>query len=253
MTPIRLGVNVDHVATLRNARGGTHPDVFAAAEAALAAGADSITIHLREDRRHIRDGDVEQLVRGLGAPVNLEMAATAEMQRIALANQPHAVCLVPEKRAELTTEGGLDALAQEAMLTGFVAPLVEAGIEVALFLDPEAAQLDAARRIGVRAVELHTGTYADAVTPEARAQELQRLKDAAAYCVSLGLNCHAGHGLNEENTPDVTAIPEIEELNIGHYLIGAAVFDGLPAVIARMRRLMDLARRVEVPSARRSA
>lgn len=237
MQRIRLGVNVDHVATLRNARGGVHPDPFAAAKVALAAGAESITIHLREDRRHIRDADLEQMRAELAGPLNLEMAATEEMVRIACAARPHACCLVPERRQELTTEGGLDAAGLESALAEPVRRLGDAGIQVALFIDPEPRQVEAAARLGAAAVELHTGAYA-----EARAGERERLAVAAALAVRHGLECHAGHGLTFENVAPIAAIPEVVELNIGHFLIGQAIFDGLAVVVTRMRALMTAAR-----------
>jgi pyridoxine 5-phosphate synthase len=236
MTPIRLGLNVDHVATVRNARGGAHPDPVAAARAAIAAGADGITAHLREDRRHIRDDDMQRL-RALPAPLNMEMAATAEMVRIARALRPHACCLVPERRAELTTEGGLDAAGQRAALRPVVAALAEAGIQVALFIDPDPAQLAAAAELGAPAVELHTGAYANG-----RAGELERLRAAAASCARLGLECHAGHGLTYDNVGPIAALPEVVELNIGHFLIGQAILDGLPAAVRRMQAMMQAAR-----------
>jgi pyridoxine 5-phosphate synthase len=238
---VRLGVNVDHVATIRNARGGVHPDPVAAAKIALAAGADGITAHLREDRRHIRDDDMRRLRRDVAAPLNFEMAATAEMLAIALELRPHACCLVPERRTEVTTEGGLDAAGGGRALSGFVARLSEAGIRVSLFIDPDLRQLDAAKRAGAPVVELHTGTYAHATGP-AIARELGRLKDAARHAVALGLECHAGHGLDFDNVGAVAAIPELVELNIGHFLVGEAVFGGLGAAVRTMRRLMDLAR-----------
>ncbi|MBP0443979.1 pyridoxine 5'-phosphate synthase [Roseomonas sp. SSH11] len=242
MTPIRLGVNVDHVATLRNARGGTHPDPLAAAKLVLEHGADSITIHLREDRRHIRDADCEAMRAALSAPINLEMAATAEMQAIATRLRPHACCIVPERRAELTTEGGLDAEGNQAALAPVIAALVGAGIRVSLFLDPDARQVEAAARLGAKAVELHTGTFCEASGP-AREAELARLREAARLVASLGMECHAGHGLDYETAPLLAAIPEVVELNIGHFLMGQALFEGLPAAVARMRRVMEEARR----------
>jgi pyridoxine 5-phosphate synthase len=237
MRPIRLGINVDHVATLRNARGGAHPDPTAAAAVALAAGADSLTIHLREDRRHIRDDDLKRMQETLAAPINLEMAATAEMVAIACAARPQACCLVPERRAELTTEGGLDAAGQEAALHDAVARLAQAGIAVSLFIDPEPRQVEASARLGAAAVELHTGRYA-----AGGAGELARLAAAARLTPGLGIACHAGHGLDYENVGPVAAIPEVIELNIGHFLIGQAIFDGLAAAVAKMKRLMEQAR-----------
>jgi pyridoxine 5-phosphate synthase len=237
MKPIRLGVNVDHVATVRNARGGAHPDPLAAAEAAAQAGADGITIHLREDRRHIRDDDVRNIRNALSVPLNLEMAATPEMVAIAHTIRPHACCLVPERRAEVTTEGGLDAAGQMHALRPVIASLTEAGIRVSLFIDPDTSQLRAAAELGAPVVELHTGAYA-----EGRAGELNRLRDAAALASSLGLECHAGHGLTFHNVHMVAAIPDVVELNIGHFLIGQAILDGLPAAVARMKELMRQAR-----------
>jgi pyridoxine 5-phosphate synthase len=227
---IRLGVNIDHVATVRNARGGAHPDPVAAALLAVAAGADGITAHLREDRRHIRDADLERLRAEIGVPLNMEMAATAEMVAIALRLRPNACCIVPERRAEVTTEGGLDAAGQRAALAPMVASLREAGIRVSLFIDPDRRQLEAAAALQADIVELHTGAYA-----EGRAGEIDRLRDAATATAALGLECHAGHGLTYGNVGPVAALPEIVELNIGHFLIGQAIFDGLAAVIAEMR------------------
>jgi pyridoxine 5-phosphate synthase len=231
--PLRLGVNIDHVATVRNARGGEHPDPLRAAEAAIAAGADGITMHLREDRRHIRDADVRAVRAAIAAPLNLEMAATDEMVKIALALRPHACCLVPEKRTEVTTEGGLDVAGQRATLAPAVAALVGGGIRVSMFIDPDPEQLAASAAIGAPVVELHTGAYANG-----RAGELERLRAAAALTTRLGLECHAGHGLTFENTPPIVAIPEVVELNIGHFLIGEAIFVGLDAVIRRMKAVM---------------
>ncbi len=238
MIPIRLGVNLDHVATLRNARGGVYPDPLLAARIVLAAGADGITIHLREDRRHIRDADLDRMRAEIAAPLNLEMAATQEMVGIACAARPHACCLVPEKRQELTTEGGLDAAGQENALAAPIRRLRDAGIEVALFIDPDPAQVNAAARLAAAAVELHTGRYAN----ERGGRELERLQHAARQSVALGLACHAGHGLTFENVGPVAAIPEVIELNIGHFLIGQAIFDGLAATVARMKELMAAAR-----------
>ena len=238
---LRLGVNIDHVATIRNARGIKHPDPVRAARLAAQAGADGITAHLREDRRHISDDDIDRLSREIDLPLNLEMAATDEMLKIALRHKPHAACIVPEKRAELTTEGGLDAVGGHNHLTRFVRELVGAGIRVSLFIDPEPAQLDAARALGSPVVELHTGAYCEA-EGEARERELRRIVKAAAHAEALGLECHAGHGLSYETVGAVAAIPTIVELNIGHFLIGEAIFTGLGASIARMRELMDSAR-----------
>lgn len=237
MTLIRLGVNIDHIATVRNARGGDHPDPVRAARAVLAAGADGITMHLREDRRHIRDADVHAVKAAIAAPLNLEMAATEEMVRIALQLRPHACCIVPEKRTEVTTEGGLDVAGQRATLVPVVAALREGGIRVSLFIDPDPVQLEASAAIGAPVVELHTGAYAQGLPGE-----LERLRAAAALTAKLGLECHAGHGLTFDNTPPVAAFPEVRELNIGHYLVGEAVFVGLYAVIRRMKAVMDAAR-----------
>ena len=240
---LRLGVNIDHVATLRNARGGRHPDPLRAAEMAMQAGADGITAHLREDRRHIRDTDIAALVQRGPLPLNLEMAATRGMLEVALANRPHAVCLVPEKRQELTTEGGLDAVAGKAHLAPYVEAMGTAGIEVALFIDPDFAQVQAAKAIGAFAVELHTGRYCDTQSMP-RADELRRLVETARRAVELGLECHAGHGLCFDTVAPVAAIQEINELNIGHFLVGEAVFIGLAESIRSMRARMDAARDV---------
>ncbi len=234
---IRLGVNIDHVATVRNARGGAHPDPLDAALAAVAAGADGITLHLREDRRHIRDDDVARIRDALGVPVNLEMAATDEMVRIALRYLPHAACIVPERRAEVTTEGGLDAAGQAGALRPRIAALRAAGIRVSLFIDPDPAQIRAAADLGAPVVELHTGAYA-----EGRADELERLREGAALAASLGLEVHAGHGLSYDNVCPVAAIPAVAELNIGHFLIGQAILDGLSNVVSRMKALIGAAR-----------
>lgn len=235
---LRLGVNIDHVATVRNARGGAHPDPLAAAQAALAAGADGITLHLREDRRHIRDDDLSRIRAVLTAPINLEMAATEDMLRIACDARPHAACLVPERRAEVTTEGGLDVAGQREALRPVVAKLGEAGIRVSLFIDPDMPQLEAAAAIGAPVVELHTGAYA-----HGGAGELERLARAAERGTTLGLECHAGHGLTYDNVGPVAALPQLVELNIGHFLIGQAILDGLPAVVRRMKDLIAAARR----------
>jgi pyridoxine 5-phosphate synthase len=236
MNALRLGLNVDHVATLRNARGGADPDPVVAAEMAIAAGVDGITAHLREDRRHIRDEDIARL-RALPAPLNMEMAASEEMVAIACALRPHAVCLVPERRAEVTTEGGLDAAGQAATLAPRIAALSGAGIRVSLFIDPDPAQLHAAVALAAPVVELHTGAYANG-----RPGELERLRAGAALGASLGLECHAGHGLNFANVGPIAAIATLRELNIGHFLIGQAILEGLPATLRRMRALMDAAR-----------
>ena len=246
---IRLGVNIDHVATLRNARGGAHPCPVAAALAAMQAGADGITAHLREDRRHIRDEDMRRLRAEVALPLNFEMAATAEMQRIAIEIRPHAVCLVPEKRAERTTEGGLDVASHKEFLREYIAPLSVAGIRVSLFIDPDIAQVEAAAQIGAPVVELHTGAYAELGIPSPRkGEELQRaeldkLREAAKLADALGIEVHAGHGLRYDNVAAIAAIAQLRELNIGHFLIGEAVFDGLAVAIQKMRVMMDGARR----------
>ena len=241
MHKLRLGINVDHVATMRNARGGMHPCPVRAALLAEKAGADGITAHLREDRRHIRDVDMLALKEQLKIPLNFEMAATDEMLAIALQVKPHAVCLVPEKRAELTTEGGLDVAGNLAHLKPYIKKLSEAGMRVSLFIDADTAQLDAAKETGAPVVELHTGTYCEA-EGNAKARELWRIRGAAEYATKLGIECHAGHGLAYDNVAPVAAIPEMFELNIGHFLMGEALFIGLEASIAEMRRLMDEAR-----------
>ncbi|TWT05822.1 pyridoxine 5'-phosphate synthase [Reyranella sp. CPCC 100927] len=238
---IRLGVNVDHVATVRNARGGHHPDPVRAAALAAEAGADGITAHLREDRRHIVDADIERLVREVPLPLNFEMAATDEMVAIALRHKPHAACIVPERREERTTEGGLDAAGQHNHLAPRVARLREAGIRVSLFIEPDRRQLDAAVALGAPVVELHTGRYCE-LEGGARTAELERLRKAAATCGTLGLECHMGHGLSYDNVEAVAAIPEVMELNIGHFLVGEAIFIGWKESLTHMRRLMDKAR-----------
>ena len=229
----RLGVNVDHVATIRNARGGAHPDPFTAALMAVGAGADGITVHLREDRRHIRDTDLEQIAAASAIRLNFEMAATEEMVAIALRLRPAACCLVPEKRTEVTTEGGLDAAGLAATLRPRIAALRGAGIRVSLFVDPEPLQLHAAHDLGAEVVELHTGAYADG-----KAGELDRLRHGATLLASLGVECHAGHGLTYANVRPVAALPEVEELNIGHFIIGQAILDGLPNVVMTMKKLI---------------
>ncbi|SFE39912.1 pyridoxine 5'-phosphate synthase [Roseivivax sediminis] len=243
--PLRLGVNIDHVATLRNARGGSYPDPFRAARLAEEAGADGITAHLREDRRHIRDSDISTLGSMLSVPLNFEMAATEEMQAIALRTRPHAVCLVPERREERTTEGGLDVAGDAARLKDYIAPLREVGARVSLFIAADPVQVEAAAEIGADVIELHTGAYCD-LHAEGRLQErdteFARLRDMAAKADTLGLEVHAGHGLAYDTVGPVAAIPQIVELNIGHFLIGEAVFRGLKPAIAEMRRLMDEAR-----------
>lgn len=242
---LRLGVNIDHVATIRNARGGGLPDPVRAAEAAARAGADGITAHLREDRRHIGDGDIERLASGIGLPLNLEMAATKEMLSIALRHKPNACCIVPEKRQEVTTEGGLDVIANDNQLPRIIDPLKAAGIRVSLFIDADAAQIEAAAKLGADIVELHTGTYCHAHhdgDESAFAAELEKLKAGAVLADKLGLEVHAGHGLCFETVGPIASIPEIMELNIGHFLIGEAIFIGLEDAIAKMRRLMVEAR-----------
>jgi len=240
--PLRLGVNIDHVATIRNARGGDHPDPVRAAHAAAAAGADGITAHLREDRRHIRDEDIDKLMNEIGLPLNLEMAATAEMLDIALRHRPHACCIVPERREEVTTEGGLDAAGQHNHLAPYVARLGDAGIRVSLFINADMRQIEAAHSLGVPVVELHTGAYCDAIDEVRRDEELARLADAAREGAELGIDIHAGHGLTFDNVSPVAALPQVAELNIGHFLIGEAIFGGLDSTIKRMRALMDKAR-----------
>jgi pyridoxine 5-phosphate synthase len=243
---LRLGVNIDHVATVRNARGGAAPDPVRAARLAEAAGADGITAHLREDRRHISDEDIARLMAAIERPLNLEMAATDEMQAIALRHRPHAVCIVPERREERTTEGGLEVAADENRLAHFIAPLREAGCRVSIFIAADRRQIEAAARIGAPVVELHTGAYCDAHAEgreAARDAELARLRDMAAFAHSLGLEVHAGHGLTFDTVGPVAAFPEVVELNIGHFLVGEAIFTGLDAAIRRMRACMDRARR----------
>ena len=242
---LRLGVNIDHVATVRNARGGAYPDPLRAARLAEAAGADGITAHLREDRRHVTDADIEALTAGLSVPLNFEMAATPEMQAIALRHRPHAVCIVPEKREERTTEGGLEVAREENHLAHFIAPLREAGCRVSIFIAADRRQIEAAHRIGAPVIELHTGAYCDADAEgdaAARDAELARLTDMAAFAADLGLEVHAGHGLTFDSVKPVAAIPQVMELNIGHFLIGEAIFTGLDPAIRRMRALMDEAR-----------
>ncbi|WP_332820127.1 pyridoxine 5'-phosphate synthase [Sphingopyxis sp.] len=238
---LRLGVNIDHVATIRNARGGEHPDPVRAAEIVAAVGGDGITAHLREDRRHIRDDDLARIQAATDLPLNLEMAATDEMVEIALRHSPHAACIVPEKREERTTEGGLDAAGQHNHLAPMVARLNDAGIRVSLFIEPDARQIEAAMRLRAPVVEFHTGRYAH-VEGEERAVELRRLADAAALAWKNGIEPHAGHGLTYDNVVPVAAIPQLAELNIGHYLIGEAIFTGLDPAVRRMRALMDEAR-----------
>ncbi|SLN77072.1 pyridoxine 5'-phosphate synthase [Oceanibacterium hippocampi] len=238
---LRLGVNIDHVATIRNARGGRHPDPVRAAVQAASAGADGITAHLREDRRHIGDGDISRLMDAIALPLNLEIAATPEMLAIALRHRPHACCLVPEKREERTTEGGLDIAGQRETLAPYIDRLNEAGIRVSLFIEADPVQIETARALGAPVIELHTGAYCDAEGEE-RAAQLDRLVRAAALADELGLECHAGHGLTYETVAPVAAIRTVVELNIGHFLIGEAIFSGLDSAIRRMRGLMDKAR-----------
>ncbi|MFB3135218.1 MAG: pyridoxine 5'-phosphate synthase [Rhodospirillales bacterium] len=238
---LRLGVNIDHVATIRNARDGRHPDPVRAAKLAVGAGADGITAHLREDRRHISDHDITRLSEEIEVPLNLEMAATREMLDIALRHRPHAACIVPEKRQERTTEGGLDVVAGRAHLAPFVDALNAAGIRVSFFVEPDLVQLDAAVELGAPVVELHTGAYCEA-DGGARGRELARIVEAAAHAETVGLECHAGHGLTYESVVPIAAIPTIVELNIGHFLIGEAIFGGLESSIKRMRALMDRTR-----------
>jgi pyridoxine 5-phosphate synthase len=238
---LRLGVNIDHVATIRNARGGEHPDPVRAAQIVAAVGGDGITAHLREDRRHIRDDDLARIQAASDLPLNLEMAATEEMLAIALRHMPHAACIVPEKREERTTEGGLDAAGQHNHLAPIVARLNDAGIRVSLFIEPDARQIEAAMRLRAPVVEFHTGRYAH-VEGEDRAAELRRIADAAALAWKNGIEPHAGHGLTYDNVIPIAAIPQLAELNIGHYLIGEAIFTGLEDAVRRMRALMDEAR-----------
>ncbi len=242
---LRLGVNIDHVATVRNARGSAYPDPVRAAQLAEEAGADGITAHLREDRRHISDTDIERLVNTLRVPLNFEMAATDEMQAIALRHKPHAVCIVPEKREEKTTEGGLEVAREENRLAHFIAPLREAGSRVSIFIAADQRQIDAAHRIGAQVIELHTGAYCDFHAEgrfEQRDAELDRMREMSTYAHSLGLEVHAGHGITYETVQPIAAFPEVMELNIGHFIVGEAIFRGLNPAIAKMRRLMVAAR-----------
>ncbi|WP_264212126.1 pyridoxine 5'-phosphate synthase [Leisingera thetidis] len=242
---LRLGVNIDHVATVRNARGGAYPDPVRAAKLAEEAGADGITAHLREDRRHITDADIDGLMDALSVPLNFEMAATEEMQRIALRHKPHAVCIVPEKREERTTEGGLEVAREENKLAHFIAPLRDAGCRVSIFIAADRKQIEAAHRIGAEVIELHTGAYCDYHAEgrfEDRDRELGALREMSAFAHSLGLEVHAGHGLTYDTVQPVAVFPEVKELNIGHFLIGEAVFRGLTPAVQEMRRLMDQAR-----------
>lgn len=238
MRRLRLGVNVDHVATLRNARGGSHPCPVRAARMAERAGADGITAHLREDRRHITDEDVARLAAECTRPLNLEIAASPEMVEIARRTAPHACCIVPERRAERTTERGLDAVRNQEQLAEITVNLRDAGTRVSLFIDPDPLQLDAAVRIGVPVIELHTGSYCEA-RGDRRQAEFERLRAAARYAKNLGLECHAGHGLDYETAAAIATIPELVEFNIGHFLVGEAVFEGMEPVIRRMRQVMD--------------
>lgn len=243
--PLRLGVNIDHVATVRNARGSAWPDPLRAALLAETAGADGITAHLREDRRHIRDGDIEALMAAISIPLNFECAATAEMQTLALRHRPHAVCLVPEKREERTTEGGLDVWSDRNRLADYIAPLRDAGCRVSMFVSHDPRQIEASAAIGAAVVELHTGLYSELLADghaELADRELQALRKGAELAASLGLEVHAGHGLTYENVEPIAAIPELAELNIGHFLVGEAIFRGLGPAIEEMRRRMDLAR-----------
>ena len=244
---LRLGVNIDHVATIRNARGGRHPDPVRAADLAVRAGADGITAHLREDRRHISDADIAALIETIPAPINLEMAATAEMVAIAVRHRPDAVCIVPERREERTTEGGIDVVANRERLASVVASLKEAGIEVTLFIEPAAVQIEAASAIEAFAVELHTGAYCNAGAGE-RDRRCEEIATAAALAAQMGLECHAGHGLSYDTVGPIAAIPQIVELNIGHFLIGEAIFCGLEASMRQMRAVMDEWRRAAVPT-----
>ncbi|MCC6948327.1 MAG: pyridoxine 5'-phosphate synthase [Bradyrhizobiaceae bacterium] len=245
LRPIRLGVNVDHVATLRNARGGWHPDPLRAAKAAVAAGADGITVHLREDRRHIRDEDVRRIRAEVAAPLNFELAATPEMLAIALDVKPHAACVVPEKRTERTTEGGLEVANARATLAPFVAKLRAAGIRVSLFIEPDPAQIEAAAAVEAPVIEIHTGAWCEAIAAgDAKAAQtvFERIRQGAQQAVKLGLEVHAGHGLDFATAETISALPEIVELNIGHFLIGEALFSGLEPVIHTFRAAMDRGR-----------
>ncbi|MEC7244106.1 MAG: pyridoxine 5'-phosphate synthase [Pseudomonadota bacterium] len=242
MEYLRLGVNIDHVATVRNARGGTYPSPVAAALLAQKAGADGITAHLREDRRHIRDDDITALKEAIDIPLNFEMAATEEMVAIALKLLPNAACIVPERREELTTEGGLAVAGQQARLSSLIQQLKGAGIRVSLFVDADEAELNAAAELGADIVELHTGRYCDSPAGSPRNQELERIAKGAQIAASAGLEVHAGHGLSFETVQEIAALPEIVELNIGHFLIGAAIYTGLEDVILQMRQLMNQAR-----------
>ena len=241
MNRLRLGVNIDHVATIRNARGGFYPDPIRAALIASDNGADGITAHLREDRRHIIDEDIGRLIGAISLPINMEMAATEEMMEIALRHRPHAACIVPERREEVTTEGGLNAAGQHNHLKPLISRLSDAGIRVSLFIEPDPRQIEAALSLGAPVVEFHTGRYAHAEGEE-RVAELARIADAAALAAKNGIEPHAGHGLTFDNVMPIAAIPQIAELNIGHFLIGEAIFEGLGPVVKRMRDMMDAAR-----------
>lgn len=243
--PLRLGVNIDHVATIRNARGGPHPDPVRAANLVATAGADGITAHLREDRRHIRDDDMRRLKEEIDLPLNFEMAATAEMHKLCTEVMPHACCIVPENRNERTTEGGLDVAGQHNFIAPFVRELTDAGIRVSLFVDPEERQIDAAKSAGAPVIEIHTGAYyeaAAATTPDRIEREFEKIRRAAAYADGLGLEVHAGHGLTFSNVQPIAGVPELAELNIGHFLVGEAVFMGLAEAVKEMKRLMQDAR-----------
>ncbi len=242
MKHLRLGINIDHVATIRNARGGQHPDPLRAAQMAEKAGADGITAHLREDRRHIADEDITLLAENLTIPLNFEMAATDEMLAIALAHTPHASCLVPEKREERTTEGGLDVAGGHNMLRTYITELQSSKIRVSLFIEPDVKQLEAAAHLGADIIEFHVGPYCDATSGDLRTRELDRILKAAAVAEELGLECHCGHGLTYDTVAPIAQIPNVVELNIGHFLIGEAIFAGLDPAIREMRRLMDEAR-----------
>ncbi len=245
LSRLRLGINIDHVATVRNARGGDTPDPARAAKLAQAAGADGITAHLREDRRHITDADIEKIMDVIDIPLNFEMAATEEMQQIALRHLPHAVCIVPEKREERTTEGGLEVAREANRIAHFIAPLRDAGCRVSIFIAAERRQIEAAAQIGAPVVELHAGAYCDALAEkryEDSDREFAKLKDMATLALDLGLEVHAGHGITFDSVKPIAALPEVMELNIGHFLIGEAIFSGLDSAIRRMRALMDEAR-----------
>jgi pyridoxine 5-phosphate synthase len=245
MDRLRLGVNVDHVATIRNARGGRHPDPVRAAKLAIAAGCDGITAHLREDRRHIRDDDIARLKAEIDKPLNLEMAATEEMLGIALTTRPHAACIVPEKRSERTTEGGLDAAGQHNHLAPFVAKLIDSGVRVSLFIAAERRQFEAAAKLRAPAVEIHVGAWCEALAENNRMaadDEWRRIVEGAAFAKSLGLEVHAGHGLDYGTAETIAALPQLVELNIGHFLIGESVFEGLSETIKFMRAAMDRGR-----------